>query len=67
MRTRTLLTALGLLFIGFVSGLVFYGPLKEKNMDVKESMANAAEPVAVNGHSGTSPQERTETATFAMG
>ena len=36
-------------------------------MDLKESTANAAEKVAVNGHSGASPQERTEAATFAMG
>jgi hypothetical protein len=66
-RKKTLLTMLGLVFLGLVSGFVFYGPLKEKDMDSKESMTNAAEKVAVNGRLGASPQERTETATFAMG
>jgi hypothetical protein len=66
-RKRTLLTVPGLLFLGLVSGIVFYGPLKEKDMDSRESMASAAAPTAVNGRLGASPQERTETATFAMG
>jgi hypothetical protein len=66
-RARTLLTVLGLLSLGLVSEFIVYGPVKENNMDIRESMANAAEPMAVNGHSGASLQEKTETATFAMG
>ena len=67
MRKRTLSIALGLVGLGLISGLSLYGLHKEKHMDSKEGIASAAETTSVNGHDDASPQERTETATFAMG
>ena len=66
MRRRTLLIAVGLVVLGLISGLSLYGRAKEKDMEPKESIARAAESKAVGGIDA-SPQERFETATFAMG
>ena len=67
MRRRTLLIAVGLVVLGLISGLSLYGRAKEKDMEPKESIARAAESKAAGGRIDASPQERLETATFAMG
>lgn len=64
MRNKRLLVIPELIVLGLISGLSLYGPAKEKNMDMKESIASAAERKSVND--APSPK-RFETATFAMG
>jgi hypothetical protein len=66
-RKRTLLTMVGLAILGLISGLFAYGPVKEKGMESKKSIARAAEPAAAGRPLGASSRKSTETATFAMG
>ena len=62
-----MLTALGLVILGLISGSFLYGPHKEKDMDSKEGVLNAAELKGVGERLDASLPERIETATFAMG
>jgi hypothetical protein len=66
-RKRTLVTIMGLAILGLISGLFFYGPVKEKGMESGKSIARAAEPGAVGRPLDASGRKRVETATFAMG